>query len=89
MVTNTSKTELIYFGRKPIIDPPSFSVDDVTIRPSKMLKVLRLTFQEDLKKEAQVARTTKVMQIPHSETKVPWKVSLSRTPQNSCNSSVL
>jgi len=54
MVTNTAKTELIYFSRKPLMDPPSLNVDKVSIHPSKTLKVLGLIFQEDLKEEHQV-----------------------------------
>jgi len=59
MVTNTSKTELIYFSRKPIMDPPSLNVKGISIQPSKTIKVLGLMFQDDLKEEAQLARTLK------------------------------
>jgi len=59
MVTNTAKTELTYFSRKPLMNPPSLNVDKVSIHPSKTLKVLGLIFQEDLKEEHQVERTAK------------------------------
>jgi len=59
MVTNTNKTELIYFSRKPIMDPPNLEVDGIVISPKKQLKVLGMIFQDDLREDAQVSRIIK------------------------------
>lgn len=48
MVTNVSKTELILFSRKPIIDPLVIQVNGSVIKAKKSVKVLGLLFDSDL-----------------------------------------
>jgi len=48
MRTNVSKTELIYFSRKPLLDAPSILVKGTEIRPSTTMKILGLKFQNNL-----------------------------------------
>jgi len=53
MVTNVSKTELIYFSRKEIIKDPII-VDNMTINPGEHLKVLGVVFSHNLTWDKQV-----------------------------------
>jgi len=49
MVTNVSKTEMIYFSRKPIEDMSIIVVKGEVVMPKKVIKVLGVHFQSDLK----------------------------------------
>jgi len=48
MVTNVSKTELIFFSRKPIMDQCSLSVNGTIVNHKPTMKVLGLTFDSHL-----------------------------------------
>jgi len=54
MVTNVSKTELILFSRKPLMDNPSIVVKGMEIKPKPNMKVLGLMFDSNLKWETQM-----------------------------------
>jgi len=48
MVTNVSKTELIMFARKPIIDPVSITVNGTDIKAKPAMKILGVLFDANL-----------------------------------------
>jgi len=48
MVTNVAKTERIMFSRKPIRDPITIVVNGIEIKPKQTVKVVGLTFDENL-----------------------------------------
>jgi len=56
MVTNVSKTELIYFSRRPT-DAPSLLVENQTVVPTQHIKVLGVQFSNDLSWDHHITNT--------------------------------
>jgi len=56
MVTNVSKTELIYFARKPLEDYSPIKVKGEIVTPKKNIKVLGVQFQSDLKWDTHIEK---------------------------------
>jgi len=54
MKTNVSKTELIYFSRRELLNSPPLLVKENNIYPSQTMKVLGVKFQNNLKWDTHV-----------------------------------
>jgi len=63
MVTNVSKTELIYFGRKPIQDAEPIDVNGEIITPTTAMKVLGVYFENTLTWNVQLQKVIKKAKV--------------------------